>query len=48
VHSPEEGAPEGMSLRVFRDLRRTHEYENLLLSKQLSFDDLATYLFHRK
>jgi hypothetical protein len=40
VHSAEEGALEGMSLRVLPDLRRTHEYENLPLRKQLSFDYL--------
>jgi hypothetical protein len=32
-----EGHSKGMSLRVFPNLCRTHEYENLPLFKQLSF-----------
>jgi hypothetical protein len=30
--------PEGVSLRVFPTLRRTHKYRNLHSHKQLSFD----------
>jgi hypothetical protein len=37
VGSPEGGPPEGVSLRVFLNLRRTHEYRNLHTCKQLSF-----------
>jgi hypothetical protein len=34
---PEGGPPEGVSLRVFLNLRRTHEYGNLHTHKQLPF-----------
>jgi hypothetical protein len=41
VHSPEGGAPKGVSTRVFSNLRRRmNEYGNRPLHKQLSF-----YLF---
>jgi hypothetical protein len=43
-----EGQTEAVSPRVFPNLRRTHEYENLPLHKQLSFYFLASFLFHRK
>jgi hypothetical protein len=49
VHSlPEGGAVEGVSLRVFPNLRRTQKYENLPLHKQLSVDFLTCFLFRRK
>jgi hypothetical protein len=35
MRSLEGGAPEGMSPRVFRNLRRTHKYWNLPLRKQI-------------
>ncbi len=37
MSSPEGGPPEGVSPRVFLNLRRTHEYRNLHTHKQLSF-----------
>jgi len=45
VCSLEGGAPKGMSLREFPNLRRMHEYWNLPLHKQLSFYFLASFLF---
>jgi len=44
-----EGAPEGVSTRVFLNLRRMHEYETSpYTNKQLAFDFLASFQFHRK
>jgi hypothetical protein len=43
VRSPEGGAFEGMSLRLFGNLRGTHKYRNLPLCKQLSFYFLASF-----
>jgi hypothetical protein len=37
-----------MSPRVFPNLKRMHEYENLPLHKGLSFDFLASFPFRRK
>jgi hypothetical protein len=48
VGSHEGGAPKGVNLRVLLNLRRTHEYMNLPLCKQLSFDILASLWFPRK
>ncbi len=48
VGSHEAGAPKGLNLRVFLNLRRTHEYMNLPLCKQLSFDILTSFWFPRK
>jgi hypothetical protein len=41
-------APEGVSPRVFLNLRRMHEYSNVPLHEQLSFDFLTSFPFHRK
>jgi hypothetical protein len=45
VCSLEGGALEGMSPRVFSNLRRTHEFKNLLLWKQFSFYFLPSFSF---
>jgi hypothetical protein len=37
-----------VSLRVFPNLRRTHEYRNLPSHKQLSFYFLVSFSFRRK
>jgi len=42
------GSPKGVKPRVFPKLKRMHKYENLPLHKQLSFDFLASFLFHKK
>jgi hypothetical protein len=44
----QEDAPQGVSLRVFMNLKRTHKYRNLPLQKQLSFDFFISFPFHRK
>jgi hypothetical protein len=46
--SHEQEALESMSPRVFPNLKRMHEYENLPLHKGLSFDFLASFPFRRK
>jgi hypothetical protein len=48
VHSPEGGALEAVSLRLFGNLRGTHKERTLPLCKQLSFYFLASFSFHRK
>ncbi len=49
VFSPKGGPPEGVSTRVFLNLRRMHEYETSpYANKQLAFDFLASFQFHRK
>jgi hypothetical protein len=48
VCSSEGGAPQGMSPKLFLNLRRTHECGNLPLCKQLSFYLLASFLFGNK
>ncbi len=48
VRSLEGGALEGVSLRLFGNLRGTHKYKNLPLCKQLSFYFLASFSFRRK
>jgi hypothetical protein len=42
------GAPKGVSLRVFPNLKRMHEYKNLPLHKQLSFYFFASFPFCKK
>ncbi len=46
--STEGGAPKDVSSKVFPNLRRMHEYKNLPLHKQLSFNFLTSLLFRRK
>jgi hypothetical protein len=48
VFSPKGGAPKGMSLRVFPNLKRMHKYWNLPLPKQLSFYFLAFFPLLKK
>jgi hypothetical protein len=48
VWSPKGAAPKALSPRVFPNLRRTHKYWNLPLWKQLSFNFLASFWFHKK
>jgi hypothetical protein len=45
--SPEGEALDSMSPRVFPNLKRTHEFENIPLHKGLSFDFLASFPFRR-
>ncbi len=46
--SPEGGSLKDVSMRVFPNLRRTQEYRNLPLWKQLCFYFLCSFSFHRK
>jgi hypothetical protein len=50
VGSLEGGALEGMSPRVFPNLRRTYKYRNTspYISNSLCIDFLISFLFHRK
>jgi hypothetical protein len=46
--SPKGGAFEGMSPRVFPNLRKTHKYQDHPLHKQLSFYFHPSFSFDRK
>jgi hypothetical protein len=46
--TPKGGAPEGVSLRVFSNLRRTYKYRNLPLHKQLFFYFHTSFPSHTK
>jgi hypothetical protein len=45
---PQKNAPQGVSPRVFLNLKRMHKYKNLPLQKQLSFDLFISFPFHKK
>jgi hypothetical protein len=44
VRSPKGGGLDGVSLRMFPNLKRTHEYKNFPLHKPLSFYFFAFFL----
>jgi hypothetical protein len=48
AHSPKGKAFEGMSPRVFPNLRKTHKYKHHPLHKQLSFYFHPSFSFGRK